>query len=186
MKKFLASVMAVAMAFALCAGSALAAPTEAGFEEFPIGTEQDVGVLHVAAVYFQPVKMEPADQAGLTVEQSNLHIECDVHALENDLGYGVGDWIPYMTVNYAITDEKTGKIVLEGDFMPMSASDGPHYGANIMLKDAGTYTLTFTFHSPAENGYLLHVDKETGVNGRFWKEPIVVTFKGWQYVPQEW
>ena len=39
------------------------APTEeaaAGFDEFPIGDEQDVGPLHVGGVYFQPVDMEPA------------------------------------------------------------------------------------------------------------------------------
>ena len=23
-------------------------------------------------------------------------------ALENDLGYGVGDWVPYLTVDYAV------------------------------------------------------------------------------------
>ena len=32
----------------------------AGFDEFPIGDEQDAGILTVAGVYFQPVDMEPA------------------------------------------------------------------------------------------------------------------------------
>ncbi len=159
---------------------------EAGFEEFPIGEEIDVEMLHVAAVYFQPVEMEPADAAGLTREEANLHIEADVSANENDLGYGVGDWIPYMTVDYTITDQDSGDVVLEGEFMPMSASDGPHYGANIYLENAGTYTLTVRFHSPAENGYLLHVDEETGVSGSFWEEPIVAEFTDWEYIPQEW
>ncbi len=162
------------------------ASDEAGFEEFPIGEEQDVDILHVAAVYFQPVEMVPAEAAGLSKEESNLHIEADVSALENELGYGVGDWIPYMTVKYEIIDQDSETVVQEGDFMPMAASDGPHYGANINLPDAGTYTLKCSFYSPSENGYLLHIDEETGVTGDFWSEPIVVEFPDWEYTPQEW
>ncbi len=198
MKKFVA--MALASMMVLSAVPAMA--EEAGFEEFPIGEEQDIVIegfsftteegeesesgIHVAAVYFQPVKMEPADQAGLSVEESNMHIEADISANENCFGIGVGDWFPYLTVDYAIADAD-GNIAAEGTFMPMSASDGPHYGANVMLADAGTYTLTYTIHSPAENGYLLHVDEETGPGAQsLWNDPIVVTFEGWEYVPQEW
>ena len=175
---------------------------EAGFEETPIGEEQDIVIegfaftneegvetesgIHVAAVYFQPVQMEPADQAGLSLEEANMHIEADISANENCFGIGVGDWFPYLTVDYAVKDAD-GNVAVEGTFMPMSASDGPHYGANINLPDAGTYTLTFTIHSPAENGYLLHVDEETGPGAQsLWNDPIVVDFEGWEYVPQEW
>ena len=70
--------------------------------------------------------------------------------------------------------------------MTMNASDGPHYGANIALPNADTYTLEVTIHSPEENGYLLHVDSETGVTGRFWEEPIVVTWENWEYLPLEY
>lgn len=181
MKKFLSLILAAVMVF----GCSAALATEAGFDEFPIGEEQDAGILHVAAVYFQPVEMEPKAEAGLSVEESNIHIEADVSANENDLGYGVGDWIPYLTVDYKIVGSK-GNVAAEGTFMTMAATDGPHYGANVALPDADTYTVIFTFHSPAENGYLLHVDAETGVTGRFWDEPIVVTFENWEYVPQEW
>jgi putative pathogen-specific surface antigen len=69
--------------------------------------------------------------------------------------------------------------------MQMNASDGPHYGANIALPDAGTYQLTLKIHSPAENGWMLHVDKETGVEGRFWTTPIELSWD-WQYTPHEW
>lgn len=182
MKKFLAFLMACVMMMSCCAALA---EEEAGFDEFPIGEEQDVGILHVAAVYFQPVKMEPADQAGLSVEEANMHIEADISALENDLGYGVGDWVPYLTIDYKVI-ASDGTIKAEGSFMPMAASDGPHYGANIALTEADTYTVELTIHSPEEQGYLLHVDEETGVTGRFWAEPLVVTFTGWDYVPQEW
>lgn len=181
MKKILSILMVCAMIFVSCAALA----EEAGFDEFPIGEEQDVGILHVAAVYFQPVQMEPADQAGLSIEEANMHIEADISALENDLGYGVGDWVPYLTIDYKVI-ASDGSIKAEGSFMPMAASDGPHYGANIALAEADTYSVEMTIHSPEEQGYLLHVDEETGVPGRFWAEPLTVTFTDWDYIPQEW
>ena len=55
----------------------------------------------MAAVYFQPVDMEPAGSA-LSKEESDMHIEADISALENDLGYGVGDFVPYLTIKYEI------------------------------------------------------------------------------------
>ncbi|MBQ6122477.1 MAG: iron transporter [Clostridia bacterium] len=184
MKKIFALLLAAMMLF----GVAALAEDEAGFEEFPIGEEQDVGpdeIIHIAAVYFQPVVMEPASEAGLTVEEANIHIEADISANENNLGYGAGDWIPYLTIDYKVVDGD-GNVMSEGTFMPMAASDGPHYGANIKLDVDGVYSLVLTIHSPAENGYLLHVDPETGVEGRFWSEPIEVTFEGWEYFVQEW
>ncbi|MDR1599830.1 MAG: iron transporter [Oscillospiraceae bacterium] len=183
MKKFLALVLGAMMVLGCVASTAAA--KEIGFEEFPIGEEQDVDVLHVAAVYFQPVDMEPMAEAGLSAEEADLHIEADISANENELGFGVGDWVPFLTVDYTIVGSD-GKVAAEGTFMPMAASDGPHYGANIALPNADTYTLIFTIHSPEENGYLLHVDAETGVTGRFWTEPLTVTYEGWEYIPQEW
>ena len=181
MRKAVALLLTSVMAFGLTASAAHA---EAGFEEFPIFEDEEVGFMNVSAVYFQPVPMAPGQE---DTEKYDMHLECDVSAMENNLGYGLGDWVPYLTVDYAVTDAD-GNVVddCEGTFMPMSASDGPHYGANIMLATAGTYTLTFTIHSPAENGYLLHTDEETGVPGSFWTEPIVVAFENWEYIPQEW
>ena len=184
MKKFLALIMCLIMAFAIAA----VAEDEIGFEEFPIGEEQDVGpdsIIHIAAVYFQPVVMEPMASSGLSVEEANIHIEADISANENELGYGVGDWIPYLTIDYKVVDAE-GNVKSEGTFMPMAASDGPHYGTNIKLDTDGVYTLLLTIHSPAENGYLLHVDAETGVSGRFWESPIEVEFTNWEYYVQEW
>jgi len=193
MKKILALVLSVAMLLSLTAAVA----EEAGFEETPIKLDgsnpesaEEVDLteapLHVAAVYFQPVQMEPADQAGLTVEESNIHLEADIHWNENDLGFGAGDWLAYSTVDYKIVSEASGEVAAEGTFMVMNADDGAHYGANIKLDKADTYTLTFTIHSPVENGYLLHVDDETGVKGRFWTDPITVEFVHWEYTVQEW
>ena len=159
--------------------------SDAGFEEIPIGTDQEVGPLNVAAVYFQPVDMEPAGM-GLSAAESNLHLEADIHALaDNDLGYAEGDFIPKLTVDYTIANKSDGSVVQEGTFMEMNASDGPHYGANLKLDQDGEYTLTFKIHSPEENGWLLHVDKETGVTGHFWTEPLEATFD-WDYTVHQW
>ncbi len=160
----------------------------AGFEEFPIGEEVDLEpYIHVAGVYFQPVDLYPAN-LGLSKAKANMHIEADISALEgNDLGFGAGDWVPYLTVDYVISKKSNGKVVLSGTFMPMSASDGPHYGANILLKKAGTYKVKFIIKDPSHNGYVLHVDKETGVpRHRWWPKPLVVEWD-FNYTPNpEW
>lgn len=160
-----------------------AAPGDvAGFEEFPIGDDIELGPLNVAGVYFQPVDMEPAG-GSLAAADADMHMEADISALQNDLGYGIGDFVPYLTVKYEIISEDGKKT--EGSFMPMAASDGPHYGANIKMGPAGTYTVRFIIENPEAQGYLLHVDKETGVTGKFWKEPLVAEWK-FDWVPRVW
>ncbi len=166
-----------------------ASPADAGFTEYPIFEDEEVGdLLNVSAVYFQPVPMAPDNE---NVEGFDIHLECDVSALPNTLGYGVGDWVPYLTVDYAVVGNNgEGDVAAEGTFMVMSASDGPHYGANIALPNADTYAVTFTFHSPAENGYLIHSDAETGPGGTlddyFGDGNLTVTVPGWDYIPQAW
>jgi uncharacterized protein involved in high-affinity Fe2+ transport len=153
--------------------STVAPGEEAGFIEYPLGDDHVLGPLNVAGVYFQPVDMEPAS-AGLRASEADMHLEADISAAENDLGYGVGDFVPNLTVKYEII-RSTGEKV-EGNFMPMNASDGPHYGANIKLPGpggAGTYTVKFFIQNPEAQGYVLHVDQETGVPGRFWGAPLL-------------
>jgi uncharacterized protein involved in high-affinity Fe2+ transport len=148
----------------------------AGFEEFSLGDDRELGPLNVAGVYFQPVDMDPPS-AGLPASQSDMHLEADISALENDLGSGVGDFVPNLTVRYVIT-KSTGERV-EGTFMPMNASDGPHYGANVKLPGSGgpgRYTVSFFIQSPEAQGYVLHIDPTTGVPGRFWKTPLEATW----------
>lgn len=167
------------------ASSSAAAPGEAaGFTEIPIFEDKEVDFLNVSAVYFQPVPMTD----GNSIEGYDMHLEADISALKNDYGFGVGDWVPYLTVDYKVTGTD-GQVAAEGTFMEMSASDGPHYGANIALPKADTYTLEFTIHSPADNNYLLHTDAETGPGAKSFDEtkwPLVVTYEGWDYTPQEW
>ncbi|MDR1390204.1 MAG: iron transporter [Treponema sp.] len=157
---------------------------EAGFEEFPLGDEIELFPLNVAGVYFQPVDMLPAGNS-LPAAQSDMHIEADIAALEeNGLGYGAGDFVPNLTVRYEVA--KSGSDwKIDGVFMPMSASDGPHYGTNIKLDGAGTYNVKFIILSPETNGYLLHVDQETGVPGRFWNQPLVAEWD-FDWVPRVW
>ena len=169
--------------------------SNAGFEEIQVDekhSDQDVDALTVNAVYFQPIDMEPSGM-GLKAADASFHLEADIHANEKGtkLGYGKGDFVPELTVNYTIIDKSTGKEVeggkaTSGTFMQMNASDGPHYGANVKLDKAGTYQLKLSIESPAKKGWMLHVDPETGVKGRFWTEPIEVTFDNWEYTPRQW
>ena len=80
-----------------------------------------------------------------------------------------------------------GNTLADGSFMPMNAADGPHYGANINVPEGNGYSLSLSIISPAENGYLLHIDPETGVEGNFetdWVEPLEVTFDNWDFAIQ--
>lgn len=195
-----ALVAAGALALAGCGGSPSAGATSKtpvstnssnakGFEEITVGPNQDqeVGPLMVGAVYFQPIDMEPAGM-GLPAAQSSFHLEADIHANEKgtELGYGKGDFIADLTVNYDIVDTSNNKSVVSGTFMQMNASDGQHYGANIKLDKAGSYKLKLSIESPAKKAWMLHVDPETGVKGRFWTTPVAVTFDGWDYTPRQW
>lgn len=163
-----------------------AAAGDVGFTENPIFEDEELDFINLSAVWFQAVPMEN-ETTSYSAEDADIHIEADISALENDLGYGVGDWIPYLTVDYSVAD-KDGNEVAGGTFMTMAASDGPHYGQNIKL-EPGTYDLTITIHSPGENGYLIHSDSETGPGGllsdHFKDGPITYTYEGWEFAGLE-
>ena len=190
MKKILALLMVAMMA--LCAVSAVAEDAAEGeFPEFVVGplgaedNETEVGFMNIAAVYFQPVDMAPAGNA-LAKEDATCHIEADITANSDLYGFGKGNWVPYLTINYVVKDAE-GTVKAEGSFMPMNAADGPHYGANIKLDEGSGYSLSLSIINPGENGYLLHIDPETGVEGNFetdWTEPLEVTFDNWDFAVQ--
>ncbi|GAB7140416.1 iron transporter [Deferribacterales bacterium RsTz2092] len=189
MLRFLSGLFVVAvMVIAPMNASAQKAPSPSaapkGFQEFPLGEEYDNGPLHISAVYFQPVDMLPVGKS-LPAAQSDMHLEADISArANNNLGYGAGDFVPGLTVRYTIT--KNGSpFKLSGTFMPMNASDGPHYGANIKLDGAGRYKVTIAIESPEKQGYLLHVDRTTGVTGRYWTKPIEASWT-LHFVPRKW
>lgn len=154
--------------------SEVASPKDvAGFEEFDIGDSVEKGPLHIAAVYFQPVDMEPEGNS-LAKADADAHIEADITAMQEGaemLGYGKDEFVPGLGVK-AIIQKEGSDVVQEVAFMPMNASDGPHYGSNVKFEEGlGTYKVKFVISAPG-NEYLLHVDKETGVNGKFWTTPI--------------
>lgn len=190
MKFFSLKKLKMALAIGSCAAMltccGMDSAQAAGFQEYPIGDTQEDTVNHfnVALVYFQPIEMVPAGMM-LSPDQADIHIETDIHATEGNItGFGVGEWIPYLTVHYKFTKRETGESI-EGVFMPMSADDGPHYGANVKMLGAGTYDCDFYFESPTRMNYGLHVDKETGVRGRFWEEPVHMHWV-FDYVPRRW
>ena len=130
--------------------------------------------------------MEPAGNS-LSKEEADCHIEADITATDEGatLGYGVGDFVPWLNVKAYIQKKGSDK-VQEIAFMPMNASDGPHYGANIKFEEGlGTYNVKFEISAPG-NDYLLHVDKETGVTGRFWTEPIIIEWQEFEWTGPKW
>ena len=166
--------------------SAEAPAVGGGFEEFPIGDEKEVGPLVVSGVYFQPVDMEPAGNS-IPKAEADAHIEADITASAEGatLGYGKGDFVPWLKVKAYLQKEGSDK-VQEVAFMPMNASDGPHYGANIKFEEGvGKYKVKFEISAPG-NEYLLHTDPETGVTGRFWTEPLVAEWDDFEWNGPQW
>lgn len=133
--------------------------------EYPIGEPVMGGGLEVAAVYLQPIEMDPPGMM-LAAEKADIHLEADIHATKDNVnGFANGDWVPYLDISYELT--KDGKTVSKGPLMGMVASDGPHYGDNVKLDGVGNYKLTFHIAPPPSTGHMAmfgrHVDKETGV-----------------------
>ena len=151
-----------------------------GFTEVEIFSGVEEEFLNLNAVYFQPVDMT----GGYNAEDYDCHLELDVSALQNGLGYGTGDWVPYLTVEYEVK-KNDGSYNVNGTFMPMAASDGPHYGANIKMSGDGLYTVTFTVKFPDSSTYLIHTD-ETGPDDHAFPSAIVYTYDKWQFTDGAW
>jgi periplasmic iron binding protein len=148
----------------------------AAAKEYPVGPPQEKYGMEITAVYLQPIEMEPPDIM-LPAAQSDVHLEADIKAAkDNNNGFAQGDWIPYLAVDYKLTKLGADE-VREGAFMPMVASDGPHYGDNVKMMGPGKYRLVLTISPPSENKHVhfgRHVDKETGVAP--WFKPFTVEY----------
>ena len=144
--------------------------------ETPIGKPQIQAGIEVAAVYLQPVPMEPAGMMK-SVADSDIHLEADIHAQsDNRNGFPDGAWVPYLGVTYEIVKHGSGQKIA-GELMPMVANDGPHYGDNVKLAGAGKYTLKLTIAPPGASPHShfgRHTDKETGVDP--WFKPFSVQY----------
>lgn len=154
-----------ALLLALVAGPAQAL-------EYPIGSPQNLAGMEIAAVYLQPVEMEPDGHMRRAAE-SDIHIEADIHALaSNPNGYAEGAWVPFLHITYEIVKVSGGEPI-KGHFMAMVASDGPHYGDNVKLQGPGKYRVKYTVYppnapeNPLARHFGRHTDRATGVRPWF-------------------
>ncbi|MGH8849360.1 MAG: iron transporter [Casimicrobiaceae bacterium] len=158
---FVALILAAPIAFAL---------------EYPFGKPQLQAGMEIAAVYLQPVPMEPAGMMR-GVAESDIHLEADIHAQhDNRNGFPDGAWMPYLGVSYEITKQGSAQ-KLTGELMPMVANDGPHYGDNVKLLGPGKYRLKLAVEPPGSSSHAhfgRHTDKETGVAP--WFKPFVLEY----------
>ncbi|GHT87485.1 membrane protein [Betaproteobacteria bacterium] len=145
--------------------------------EYPIGTPQQKEGMEIVAVYLQPIEMEPEGMMAKAAE-SDIHIEADIHALASNVnGFEEGAWIPYLTIKYEIT-KVDAEFKITGEFMPMVANDGPHYGDNLKLAGPGKYRVKYTILPPSETPHVhfgRHTDRATGV--RPWFKPFTVDYE---------
>lgn len=160
------------------AGTALLASAGATTAaEYPVGVPQQRAGMEIAAVYLQPVLMEPEGMMPKP-ENSDVHMEADIHALANNTnGFEEGAWVPYLSIKYEITKLPENKII-RGDFMPMVANDGPHYGNNIKLMGPGKYKVKYSISPPGANSHAhfgRHTDRQTGVAP--WFKPFDVEYE---------
>lgn len=151
---------------ALASVTVLGSAASAG--ERPIGEPVEMNGMQIAAVYLQAVKMEPHHAHH---DNTDIHLEADIKGLKgNNNGFGEGEWVPYLKVDYVLTKVGTDW-KSAGPFDAMVASDGPHYGSNVKMNGPGKYHVAFAI-APAAHDFLRHTDKETGV-GKWW-EPFTV------------
>lgn len=145
--------------------------------EYPIGVPQQRYGMEISAVYLQPVLMEP-DGIMKKPEESDIHIEADIRALaSNPNGFEEGAWIPYLVVKFELSKIGSSEKI-SGEFMPMVANDGPHYGENVKLMGPGKYRVKYTILPPSANQHShfgRHTDRLTGV--RPWFKPFDVEYE---------
>ena len=148
--------------------------------EYPIGAPQNQAGMEIAAVYLQPIDMEPEGHMRKASE-SDVHLEADIHALaSNANGFAEGVWIPFLLVRYELTKVGSGEVI-KGDMMPMVASDGPHYGDNVKLAGPGKFKVKYSILPPNAPDNKVgahfgrHTDRATGV--RPWFKPFDVEWE---------
>jgi uncharacterized protein involved in high-affinity Fe2+ transport len=141
--------------------------------EYPIGGPVHENDMEIAASYLIGVEMAPMPP-GMPMGPDTVHLETDVHATaDNVWGFPDGAWIPYLTIDYTLTRQGTNWRAT-GQMLAMTAKDGPHYANNVKMDGPGIYKVELRYGSPEANGFLHHVDKETGVPG-LW-QPFSETF----------
>lgn len=158
----------------LAATGVLVLATSAEAREYPIGGPVYAHDMEIASSYLVGVKMAPMPP-GAAMGEDTVHLETDVHATaDNQWGFSDGEWIPYLTISYELTKKGDANYRQVGTMRAMTARDGAHYANNVKMDGPGTYTVVLNYVSPQSNGFLHHVDKETGVPA--WWGPFSETF----------
>jgi periplasmic iron binding protein len=138
-------------------------------KENPIGDPVVKNHVQVTAVWLSGVTMD-----GMVSAPDVIHLEADVKSTENNPnGFAKDEFIPYLKVNYVLTDASSGAAVYSGEMSPMIASDGLHYGASVAMPKPGQYKLTYHLDPPSAGGLGRHV----GAGGVApWWEPFDASF----------
>lgn len=161
----MATKRAIRLLRAALLGAAFAGQHAAAVE-YRIGSPQNISGMEVAAVYLQPIEMEPEGMMRKAAD-SDLHLEADIRTLaSNPNGFAEGAWIPHLVVKYQIVKLGSGERIA-GELMPMVASDGPHYGDNVKMAGPGKYKLKLLVAPPIPNHFGRHTDRATGVRPWF-------------------
>lgn len=116
--------------------------------------------------------VEGTDDAGRPVfvaaERGAFFLAVDVRgARGNKNGFGLNEFIPYLTVTYVLKSKAGGEPV-RGQLQPFVGSRGLRYGNNISAPGPGQYALTVAIEPPIKVGFGRHTDVETGVS-RWWR-----------------
>jgi len=143
--------------------------------ETPLGapvTRPDAG-LTISAAYEAPLAVEGSDTSNqplfLSPDKANLFLAVNIRAGKgNKNGFGVGEFIPYLSVSYTLQRQGGGE-VQRGYLHSLVGPKGMRYGNNVKLSGSGPYTLALTIEPPIKVGFGRHTDLETGVS-RWWRQ----------------
>lgn len=153
---------------------ALGAPDPARAQEISLGppvTSADA-MLMVKGEIGPPQVVEGTDDAGRRVfapaERGTLFLAVDVRgARGNKNGFGLNEFVPYLTVTYVLRPKAGGEPV-QGQLQPFVGRRGLRYGNNVPAPGPGPYALTVAIEPPIKVGFGRHTDVETGVS-RWWR-----------------
>ena len=80
----------------IAAVAACCVASGAAGKEYPIGQAQEKDGMNIAAVYLQPIEMDPTGMMR-EAKDSDIHLEADIKAAKgNPNGFAEGDWMPYL------------------------------------------------------------------------------------------
>jgi uncharacterized protein involved in high-affinity Fe2+ transport len=152
----------------------LAGPTPVGAQEISLGPAmiRQEAALVVKGEIGPPQAAEGADETGKAIfvaaERGAFFLSVDVRGTQgNKNGFGLNEFIPYLTVTYALRPKAGGETV-QGQLYPLVGRYGLRYGNNVPVQGPGPYTLTLGVEPPIKVGFGRHTDIETGV-GRWWQ-----------------